>query len=104
MATTWLRRSGGRARTDPRPVVYHHHGRKSWRFEGRRLLKTYDIARGALLHEDDTQSAHVARLPTPLAGLDDEAESIRTFRELVGGLRFLVAEFASHQETGVPRS
>src|SRR6185312_4972124 len=31
---------------DPRPTVYHHHGRKTER-QGRILWKAYDVARGA---------------------------------------------------------
>ncbi len=95
---------GWKGAYDPRPVVYHHHGRKSWRFEGRRLLKVYDVARGAYYTKTILNRPMSRVYLLRWLELMTKQSPFRTLRELKGGLRFLVAEFASHQETGVPRS
>ena len=84
---------------DPRPVVYHHHGRKTTR-EERDLWKTYDKGRGAYyakyILRSDSRSAYITHwlggVKTGVAsgGLKSRLwHGRQSCRELVGGLHYL---------------
>jgi len=84
---------------DPRPVVYHHHGRKSKR-EKADLWKTYDKGRGAYyakyILRRDSRSEYITHwLRSVKAGLASGGLRSRlwhgrqSFREIIGGLHYL---------------
>jgi len=86
---------------DPRPIVYHHHGRKTKR-EARDLWKTYDKGRGAYyakyILRSDSRSQYIRRW---VGSVKDAAISgdlrhrlwygRQALRELFGGLHYVAA-------------
>ncbi len=85
---------------DPRPTVFHHHGRKT-KEEFRAVCKIYETGIGAYyakyILRRDTRSAYIRKwIQTALidhrrAGLDPKKHLIilrRSLREIVGGLRY----------------
>lgn len=83
--------SGAHGVYDPRPLVYHHHGRRTPR-EVRRLMRRYDAGRGAYYAKYIRQPA--TRRPYLKAWLRSIARDClkgmphRPMRELAAGLRF----------------
>lgn len=83
---------------DPRPVVYHHHGRKS-QHDVRDLLKNYDRSGGAyfakyILRSDSRSKYARSWLGSVKRGVarGDRIRNVqRSFRELCGGLRYVGA-------------
>ena len=84
---------------DPRPIVYHHHGRKTKR-EERDLWKTYDKARGAYyakyILRPDSRSKYIGHWVSSVkkgaisGGLKARFWCVRqSLRELYGGFHYL---------------
>jgi hypothetical protein len=86
----WLRQVGS-GHTIPRPLVYHHHRRKT-HLQTRALSRTYDYARGAYFAEC-IANAVLRRTSLPHWFKWISRGSLgRTYRELSGGLRFLLQQ------------
>lgn len=73
---------------DPRPLVYHHHGRKT-RDEALRLRRIYDVARGAYYMKCVLSPALRARYLGTWLHLIATQRPRRTARELRGALAYL---------------
>ena len=95
-ASIWLGATGA---YDPRPLVYHHHGRKTKR-EERDLRKEYDFGRGAyyakyILRSDSRRKFVKAWMSSIINGAARGSLKSRcwrlseSFRELCGGLSYL---------------
>jgi hypothetical protein len=88
---------------DPRPVVYHHHGRKT-EVEARELLRSYDAGRGAYFAKYIMKKAsrwEYCRAWINSARGDEYMRAVRggpfpkmerLFRELSSGVRYVVSD------------
>ena len=79
---------------DPRPLIYHHHGRKSWK-EASPLLRQYDRGRGAYYAKCILNpKLRTLYLRTWWEAMQQQPLR-RTARELVAGAEFLVRSAAA---------
>ena len=99
---------------DPRPTVYHHHGRKTER-EARDLLRIYDKGRGAYyakyILRSDSRSEYLRGWMRTVKGevrgairailRGQRPTMIRSLREICGGLQYVAAR---SRQCVVPRS
>jgi glycosyltransferase involved in cell wall biosynthesis len=88
---------------DPRPLVYHHHGRKTER-EAQELMRSYDAGRGAYYAKYimknrasrwEYSRAWIKSAKSDFIGtirLGAVPRMRRSLRELSGGLRYVVSE------------
>jgi len=87
---------------DPRPVVYHHHGRRA-KFEIEKLMRSYDEGRGAYYAKYVLQKASRSKYVTAwIASIVKECiyelrnghlpTMGQSFRELCSGVRFAVSD------------
>jgi glycosyltransferase involved in cell wall biosynthesis len=83
--------AGWRGAYDPRPLVYHHHGRKT-RDEALRLRRIYDLARGAYYMKCVLNPEMRARYLGTWLRLIARQRPRRTARELRGALAYLTRE------------
>lgn len=83
--------AGWRGAYDPRPLVYHHHRRKT-REEGLRLRRVYDLARGAYYMKCVISPALRARYLRAWLRLIATQRPRRTARELRGALAYLTRD------------
>ncbi|MCL2452653.1 MAG: glycosyltransferase family 2 protein [Alphaproteobacteria bacterium] len=92
---------------DPRPTVYHHHGRKT-KYEARDLMKTYDKGRGAyyikfILRSDSRSEYIIHWLDRVRRGLINGSLHLRLYsarqslRELFAGLHYVAARVFDKQ-------
>jgi GT2 family glycosyltransferase len=83
--------AGWRGAYDPRPLVYHHHGRKT-REEALRLRRIYDVARGAYYMKCVLNPAVRARYLGAWLHLIARQGPRRTAGEIRGALAYLASK------------
>jgi GT2 family glycosyltransferase len=83
--------AGWRGAYDPRPLVYHHHRRKT-RDEALRLRRIYDVARGAYYMKSVISPAARARYLGAWLHLIATQRPRRTAREFRGALAYLTRD------------
>jgi GT2 family glycosyltransferase len=81
--------AGWRGVYDPRPYVYHHHRRKTAE-DADRLKRSYDFARGAYYAKAMMNPAATRLYAARWLRTAARQNPIRTWRELNGGLAFVI--------------
>jgi glycosyltransferase involved in cell wall biosynthesis len=89
--------AGWRGAYDPRPLVYHHHRRKT-RDEALRLRRIYDMGRGAYYMKCVISPAVRARYLGAWLHLIASQRPRRTARELRGALAYLTRDREAERE------
>lgn len=80
---------------DPRPLIYHHHGRKT-HADAARLMKQYDYGRGAYYVKSLLDPRMRATYGKVWLSLILHQSPRKTLREITSGLKFLIRNASSH--------